>query len=253
MYKKKGKNLFRDVFGNFFFVKKFLIFTIGLISYYKYNGFNKLLLKGTEHIKNLPEQKVLFVSNHQTYFADVFVMFHVFCSIKNGFINTIKNPIYLLNPKVNLYYVADEKTMKKNFLSKLFIYLGGITVKRTWKKNKKVDCLLYMSEISKMGKALNDGWLITFPQGTTKAFAPGRRGVVHIIRKYNPIVVPIVIDGFYDAYDKIGINIKKKEIFKKMIFKKPIKIDIKKETTDNIMEKIMDSIEQSNKYKIKNK
>ncbi|WP_185877915.1 lysophospholipid acyltransferase family protein [Blattabacterium cuenoti] len=251
MYKKK-KNLFRDVFGNFYFIKRFLIFILGLLSYNRYNGFNKLLLKGTEYIKNLPDKKVLFISNHQTYFADVFAMFHVFCSIKNGFINTIHNPIYLLNPKVNLYYVADEETMNKNFLSKLFIYLGGITVKRIWKKNKKINYSLNMSEISRMGKALDDGWLITFPQGTTKAFAPGRRGIVHVIRKYNPIVVPIVIEGFYDTYDKKGFNIKKKGGLQKMTFKEPIKIDLKKETTNNIMEKIMDSIEQSKKFKIKN-
>ncbi|WP_238786137.1 lysophospholipid acyltransferase family protein [Blattabacterium cuenoti] len=249
--KKKESNFFRDAFGNFHFIKRFLIFTLGFISYNRYNGFNQLHLEGTEYIKDLPDKKVLFVSNHQTYFADVFAMFHVFCSVKNGFINSIKNPIYLLNPKINLYYVAARETMKKCFLTKLFTYSGGITVKRTWKKeeeqiNRSVSII---SDITRMGIAINDGWLITFPQGTTKAFAPGRRGIVHVIRKYNPIVVPIVIDGFQKAYDKKGIRIKKKGVLQKMKFKKPIQLDLKKETTDSIMKKIMDSIEQSPKYR----
>ncbi len=247
--KKKESTLFRDAFGNLHFIKRFLIFTFGCISYNRYNGFNKLQLKGTEYIKDLPDKKVLFVSNHQTYFADIFAMFHVFCSVKNGFINSIKNPIYLLNPKVNLYYVAAQETMNKGFLTKLFIYSGGITVKRTWREgNKKVNRTVNISEITRMGIAINDGWLITFPQGTTKEFAPGRRGIVHVIRKYNPIVVPIVIDGFQKAYDKKGIQIKKKGVLQKMKFKKPIPLNLKKDTTENIMEKIMDAIEQSPKY-----
>jgi 1-acyl-sn-glycerol-3-phosphate acyltransferase len=248
--KKKESTLFRDAFGNLHFVKRFLIFTFGCISYNRYNGFNRLQLKGTEYIKDLPDKRVLFVSNHQTYFADVFAMFHVFCSVKNGFINTIKNPIYLLNPKVNLYYVAAKETMNEGILTKLFTYSGAITVKRTWREgNKKINRLVDLSEITRMGTALNDGWLITFPQGTTKAFAPGRRGIVHVIRKFNPIVVPIVIDGFQKAYDKKGIRIKEKGVLQKMIFKKPISLDLKNDTTDMIMEKIMDAIEQSNKYK----
>ncbi|AWU39512.1 glycerol-3-phosphate O-acyltransferase [Blattabacterium punctulatus CPU2] len=247
--KKKEGTLFRDAFGNFNFVKRFLIFTFGCISYNRYNGFNQLKLKGTEYIKDLPDKRVLFVSNHQTYFADVFAMFHVFCSVKNGFINTIKNPIYLLNPKVNLYYLAAKETINKGILTKLFTYSGAITVKRTWREGKKkVNRSVDLSEITRMGIALNDGWLITFPQGTTKEFAPGRRGIVHVIRKFNPIVVPIVIDGFQKAYDKKGIRIKKKGVLQKMIFKKPIKLDLKNDTTNIIMEKIMDSIEQSPKY-----
>lgn len=250
--KKKGSTLFRDAFGNLHFIKRFLIFTFGCISYNRYNGFNQLQLKGTEYIKDLPDKRVLFVSNHQTYFADVFAMFHVFCSVKNGFINTIKNPIYLLDPKVNLYYVAAKETMNKGFLTRLFTYSGGITVKRTWREgNKKINRSVDISEITRMGTALDDGWLITFPQGTTKAFAPGRRGIVHVIRKFTPIVVPIVLDGFQKAYDKKGIRIKKKGVLQKMIFKAPIKWDLKNDTTDMIMEKIMDAIEQSPKYRNK--
>jgi 1-acyl-sn-glycerol-3-phosphate acyltransferase len=41
-----------------------------------YRGFNELNIEGSE-IRNLPEL-MLFISNHQTYFADVVAMFHVF-------------------------------------------------------------------------------------------------------------------------------------------------------------------------------
>ncbi|XOD69604.1 MAG: lysophospholipid acyltransferase family protein [Flavobacteriales bacterium AspAUS03] len=247
--RKKKSTLFRDVFGNLHIIKRFLIFIFGCISYNRYNGFNKLELKGTEHLKNLPDTNVLFVSNHQTYFADVFAMFHVFCSVKNGFINTIKNPIYLLNPKVNLYYVAAKETMSKGILPKIFAYSGCIAVRRTWReRGKEIKRQVDISEIKNIGMALNDGWLITFPQGTTKVFAPGRRGTAHIIRKFKPFVIPIVIDGFQEAYDKKGLKVKEKGIIQKMIFKAPLTFDYKNDTTEMIMEKVMDAIEQSSKY-----
>ncbi|WP_317168648.1 lysophospholipid acyltransferase family protein [Blattabacterium cuenoti] len=215
-YKYKKSTLFRDAFVHFNFIKRFLIFTFGCLSYKRYNGFNQLSLKGTEYIQNLPKNQVLFVSNHQTYFADVFAMFHVFCSVKNGFLNTIKNPIYLLNPIMNLYFVAAKKTMNHGILTKLFNYSGGITVNRSWITENNKKQYIDLSEIYRMGIALNDGWLITFPQGTTKACAPVRRGIVHVIKKYNPIVVPIVIDGFYiKLMIKKELKLNKKELYKK--------------------------------------
>jgi len=39
---------------------------------------NKLKISGTEHIEKLPKENVLYVSNHQTYFADVVVLLHIF-------------------------------------------------------------------------------------------------------------------------------------------------------------------------------
>lgn len=248
--KRRKSNLFRDAFGNIHLIKRFLIFIFGSVSYNRYNGFNKLEVKGTEKLLGLPDRNVLFVSNHQTYFADVFAMYHVFCSVKNGFVNSIKNPIYLFNPKVNLYYVAAKETMSKGWLAKLFTYSGAITVKRTWREGgKNINRTVDVSEITRIGIALNDGWLITFPQGTTTPFAPGRRGVVHIIRKFNPIVIPIVIDGFQEAYDKKGLRIKEKGILQKMTFKSPLTFDFEKENADEMLKKIMDSIEQSSRFK----
>ena len=61
----------------------------------RFKGFNKLEIEGSEIIKELPETNVLFVSNHQTYFADVVAMFHVFNASLSGRVDSIKNIGYL--------------------------------------------------------------------------------------------------------------------------------------------------------------
>jgi len=77
--------LFRkDIFGHYFHIKRFLIRTLGVISHQRYRKFNKLQIEGSEVLRNLPHKKVLIVSNHQTYFADVAAMFHVFNAALSG-------------------------------------------------------------------------------------------------------------------------------------------------------------------------
>ncbi|PQL89932.1 1-acyl-sn-glycerol-3-phosphate acyltransferase [Apibacter sp. wkB309] len=242
---KKKKRIFRDAFGHWFILKRFLIFTFGVISYNRFNGFNKLKLKGTENLLKLPDTNVLFVSNHQTYFADVFAMYHVFCAVKHGYIDTIKNPVYLLDPKVDLYYVAAKETMNKGLLAKLFSLAGAITVKRTWRDagkdvNRKVD----MNEIDNILQALDSGWVVTFPQGTVTPWSPGRRGAAKIIKKNKPIVIPVVIDGFRRAFDRKGLLVKKRGVEPKMTFKAPLDIDYENEDSNEILAKIMIAIEQ---------
>ena len=78
------KNIFTDAFGNWYILKRLVVFIFGLVSYRRFNGFNKLKITGTEHLVDLPKTNVLFVSNHQTYFADVAAMYHVFCAVNNG-------------------------------------------------------------------------------------------------------------------------------------------------------------------------
>lgn len=251
MTKQKSvkKNVYRDAFGHLYFLKRSLIFILGGATYFRYSAYNQLIISGTEHLATLPKTNVLFVSNHQTYFADVFAMYHVFCSVNNGFTNTIKNPVYLLNPKIDFYYIAAEETMKNNFLTKLFAYTGAITVKRTWRaRGKEVNRQVDMSEITNIQKALENGWVVTFPQGTTTAFAPGRRGTAHLIRTIKPIVVPVVIDGFRRAFDKKGLKIKKMGGKPTMKFKEPLNIDWEKDDADSIMKMVMDAIEQSPEF-----
>ena len=51
---------------------------VGALSYPGLAIFNKIKIEGTEHLKGLPRENVLFVSNHQTYFADVITFLHIF-------------------------------------------------------------------------------------------------------------------------------------------------------------------------------
>jgi 1-acyl-sn-glycerol-3-phosphate acyltransferase len=127
---------------------------------------------------------VLFISNHQTYFADVIAMFHVFQrQFKQWALDSIKNVGYLWNPKLNIYYVAAKETMKSGLIPKIFAYTGSISIERTWRcKGQEVNRQVKMSDITNIKKALDDGWVVTFPQGTTTPFKPIRKGTAHIIK-----------------------------------------------------------------------
>ena len=235
----------KNIFGQYLFIKKWIIRVLGVISHQRYQGFNHLEISGSEILRSLPGTNILFISNHQTYFADVVAMFHVFNASLSGRDDTLKNVGYLWNPKLNLYYIAAKETMKSGLLPKIFAYAGSISIERTWRESgKEVNRQVKMSDISNIKKALNDGWVITFPQGTTKPFKPIRKGTAHIIKHYKPVVVPIVIDGFRRAYDKKGIRIKKKNILQSMEIKPPLDIDYDNESIEKIVEKIQYSIEQ---------
>jgi 1-acyl-sn-glycerol-3-phosphate acyltransferase len=101
-----------------------------------------------------------------------------------------------------------------------------------------------MSDISSIATAIDDGWVITFPQGTTTPFKPIRKGTAHIIKRYKPIVVPIVIDGFRRSFDKKGLRIKKKNVYQSFEIKEPLQIDYDNESIAEIVEKIEYAIEQ---------
>src|SRR6187455_3698518 len=105
---------------------------VGIVSYPGLMILNKLKISGTEHISKLPKHNVLFVSNHQTYFADVITFLHIFCAVKWGKKNRLGAPYYLLNPFTSVYFVSAAETMKKNWVTRLFELAGSITVKRTW-------------------------------------------------------------------------------------------------------------------------
>jgi 1-acyl-sn-glycerol-3-phosphate acyltransferase len=238
----------RDVFGNIILVKRMLISTIGMLTFPSFSWLNKTKIEGTEHLSNLPATNVLFVSNHQTYFADVIAYLHVFCSVKWKFKNSISNPIYLLNPQNNTSFIAAQETMKSGLLPKIFSYVGSVQVKRTWREaGKDINRKVNINEFGVIEKALNKGWVITFPQGTTTPFAPGRRGTAHIIKQYKPVVVPVVIDGFRRAFDKKGLRLKKRGVELSIRFKKPLEVDYEA-GSDEILEKIMIAIEQSDAF-----
>lgn len=235
----------KNPFGHYLFLKKWLIRIAGAMSHSRYRGFNDLQIEGSQVLRDLPDTNVLFISNHQTYFADVVAMFHVFNASLSGRDDNIKNIGYLWNPKLNVYYVAAKETMKAGLLPKILAYAGSISIDRTWRSaGKDVNRQVKMSDITNIKRALNDGWVITFPQGTTTPFKPIRKGTAHIIKHYKPIVVPIVIDGFRRSFDKKGIRVKKKNILQTMEIKQPLDIDYDNATVHEIVEKIEYAIEQ---------
>ena len=235
----------RNPFGHICIIKKWLIRIFGVLTHRRYRGFNDLHIEGSEIIASLPETNVLFISNHQTYFADVVAMFHVFNASLSGRNDSIKNVGYLWQPKMNIYYVAASETMREGLLPRIMAYAGAITVERTWRaKGQDVQREVNPNDTENIKVALKDGWVITFPQGTTRSFKPVRKGTAHIIKQHKPIVVPIVIDGFRRSFDRKGLRVKKKGILQSMVIKPPLEIDYENETIEAIVEKIEFAIEQ---------
>jgi 1-acyl-sn-glycerol-3-phosphate acyltransferase len=234
-------------------VRSLIYGVVGAITYPGLTWVNKIEISGTEHLKNLPKNNVLFVSNHQTYFADVITFIHIFCAVRWRRENRLGLPFYLLNPFTNLYFVAAEETMRGSWISRLFILAGALTVKRTWRaEGKEVRRGLDPSDTRKINQALDKSWVITFPQGTTKPFAPGRKGTAYIIKNNHPTVIPVVINGFWRAFTKKGLSFKKKGSLLTVRFKEPMVIDYT-HTNEQILEQVMDAIEQSKKFMMKGK
>lgn len=231
------------------FVKGLVYTSVGAISYPGLAMINKLQVSGMESLHKLPKKNVLFVSNHQTYFAEVIAFLHIFCAVSWRKKNRLGIPYYLLWPFTRVQFVSAEETMKKNWLSKLFALAGSIMVKRVWVDDaKEVRKGLDPSDTRKISRALEKNWVITFPQGTTTPFAPGRKGTAFIIKHYKPVVVPVVIEGFNKAFDKKGLKFLKKGTKLTITFKEPMQINFE-ESTEKILEDIMDAIEQSKKFK----
>src|SRR4029450_4643784 len=207
-------------------VRAFVYAIVGIVSYPGLVWVNRLKISGTENIERLPRRNVLFVSNHQTYFADVITFLHIFCAVKWRKRNRLGIPYYLFNPFTNVFYVAAEETMKGSWISRLFAMAGALTVKRTWRaEGKEVRRGLDPSDTRKIERALNTSWVITFPQGTTKPFAPARKGTAFLIKHCRPVVIPVVIQGFWRAFNKKGLKFKKKGVLLSVRFKEPLQIN----------------------------
>jgi 1-acyl-sn-glycerol-3-phosphate acyltransferase len=95
----------------------------------------------------------------------------------------------------------------------------------------------------KIAQALAHGWVVSFPQGTTSPYAPVRKGTGHIIRNSDPIVIPVVINGFRRAFDKKGLRFKKRNTLLTVRFKEPLQFD-PDDSIDDIVAKVRHAIEQ---------
>jgi len=230
----------KNIFGQSIFLKRFIIGFIGLITHRTFRN-KRFVIRGSKNLFNLPETNVLFVSNHQTYFYDVIAMLHVFNSSVKGRIDSVKRPKYLINPKTNLYYIASLETMKKSLITKLLTYAGAVLVQRSWRDSgESVSRDIRLEDPDKIKLALQDGWVITFPRGTTDNSKPIRKGTAHIIKNNNPLIVPINLTGFKDVFQRNGLRvINRKKDFSLEIMK-PLRID----TTQSSIEEITIELEK---------
>lgn len=239
----------KDAFGHYVLIKRMMYLTFGFIVWMRFRFVHHATVENSKVLSNLPQRNVLFVSNHQTYFADVSLMLSSFFYHRKGKKKErLGWPTYLFYTRPRVYFIAAFETMKAGLLPKLMGKAGAILVKRTWRsKGQSIKREVDKTDQNKVGKALNDGWVITFPQGTTKPYAKGRKGTAHLIKEFKPVVVPVVINGMRRAFDKKGLFIKKRGIPISMIYKEPLNIDYNADV-DVILDQIMDAIEQSEKY-----
>jgi len=219
-----------------------IIALVGLITHRTFRS-QRFQIIGSKYLNNIPEKNVLFVSNHQTYFYDVIAMLHVFNSSAKGRIDTVKKPKYLVSPKTNLYYIASLETMKKSFITKLLTYAGAVLVQRSWRESgEDVNREIRAEDPNNIKLALEDGWVITFPRGTTNNRKPVRKGTAHIIKDNNPTVIPVKISGFNEVFQRNGLKVINRKLSFSIEISEPLSSDIYSRSIDDItleLEKII--------------
>ena len=224
----------KNIFGQTIFLKRLIIGFVGLITHKTFRS-KRFVIRGSKNLVNLPETNVLFVSNHQTYFYDVIAMLHVFNSSVKGRVDSVKRPKYLVNPKTNLYYIASLETMKKSLITKLLTYAGAVLVQRSWRDSgESVSRDIRSEDPDKIKLALKDGWVITFPRGTTDNSKPIRKGTAHIIKNNNPLIVPVNLIGFKDVFQRNGLKVINRKKFFSIEIMKPLQIDMTKKSIEEI-------------------
>ncbi|MEO9484079.1 MAG: lysophospholipid acyltransferase family protein [Ekhidna sp.] len=229
----------KNVFGQSVWIKKKIFQTVGRLVRWHLLKPNRVIISGSQVLTEVPEENVLFIANHQTIFTDVIAMFHAMFAALNGQIDSVEDSSYLKNPKVNVYYVAARETMEKGFLPKILAIGGAVSVDRSWRKgDEMIKREVKPDDTKSIGMAIKDGWVVTFPQGTTRAGAPIRKGTAHIIKQHKPIVIPIRVDGFRKAFDKTGLKRLQKGSELSLKFGQPLDIDYENDSVEILIKKM---------------
>lgn len=170
-------------------VRRAMILGIGnLATPVYFRWLNEVKAEGNELLKELPRRNVIFLSNHQTYFTEA-IAFYDLLYIVHGL--PYEDP--------HLRFSAATETMKKNLLTKVLTYAGGVTFKRSFREaGKEVNRPVDLEGISKVEEAIATGWLLHFPTGTTQRNAPIRPGMAQLLHRTKPVAVPMRVDGFRD-------------------------------------------------------
>jgi 1-acyl-sn-glycerol-3-phosphate acyltransferase len=96
-----------------------------------------------------------------------------------------------------LRFSAAEETMKKNLLTALMKLAGGVTFKRSFRADgMDVQRPVDLDGVGRVQQAIQEGWLLHFPAGTTRKGAPLRAGVSRLLHQTKAIAVPVRVDGF---------------------------------------------------------
>ena len=180
---------------------------------------NSLEVKGKENLKELPEKNVLFISNHQCAFMDGIAIYRSLLGVSK---------FAGLPLRSSLYYIAATETMKSHgLLPKILMIAGCISLKRDWRDGS--DNVKRGPDFRALKASLNgleNGWLINFPQGTTRKDAPVRKGILRMIERNDCIVIPIELSNFEKAFNKLSVLWPKSFGNKLSIeFKEPLKLD----------------------------
>jgi 1-acyl-sn-glycerol-3-phosphate acyltransferase len=147
---------------------------------------NDVHVEGDEVLKELPRRNVVFLANHQTYFLEAIAFFDLVY---------VRHQMPLESPIVR--FSAAEETMKQNLLTKLMTLAGGVTFKRNFREaGQDVNRAVDMEGVARVEEAIQDGWLLHFPAGTTKKGAPLRGGVTRLLHNTKAVALPLRVDGF---------------------------------------------------------
>ena len=147
---------------------------------------NDVHVEGDEVLPELPRDNVVFLANHQTYFMEALAFFDL-VYVRYQF--PLEDPI--------LRFSAAEETMKKNLLTALMKLAGGVTFKRSFRADgQDVQRPVDMGGVERVQQAIQEGWLLHFPAGTTRKGAPLRAGVARLLYQTKAVAVPVRVDGF---------------------------------------------------------
>ena len=198
-------------------IRRAIFTALGLGTAAPFGAFNRFHVEGRELLAELPPRNVLFVANHLTYFFDVIALHHALASGRAAPLNGLRSP-------AQLGFVAARETMSRGVLPRLFALGGAVLVRRTWKRG---DDLVQRppdpDDLRRIGAALRDGWLISFPQGTTRRDAPIRKSTSLLIREHQPVVVPTQLEGFERAFSRTGVGMRAVGVDLRVRFSEPLR------------------------------
>jgi hypothetical protein len=74
---------------------------------------------------------------------------------------------------------------------------GGVTFRRSFREaGEDVRRAVDMEGVARVEEAIQGGWLLHFPAGTTKKGAPLRGGVTRLLHNTKAVALPLRVDGF---------------------------------------------------------